>query len=76
MSQDFTACKKNTSKYEQRCLEGQIHSLLRQVPPDLLLDGSAGRLAREIWWTNEEYYPVDIIPPCFSMLINQLTCWP
>jgi hypothetical protein len=38
----------------------------------LLLDGSAGRIARELWWTNEEYYPVDIIPPCFSMLINQL----
>jgi hypothetical protein len=28
-----------------------------------------GRLARELWWTNQEFSPVDIIPPWFSMLI-------
>jgi hypothetical protein len=27
---------------------------------------------REFWWTNEEFYPVDIIPPWFSMFIYHL----
>jgi hypothetical protein len=26
-------------------------------------------IARELWWTNQEYYPVYIIPPWFSMLL-------
>jgi hypothetical protein len=38
----------------------------------LLVDDSAGRVAREIWWTKEEFSPVDIIPPWFSMLIYHL----
>jgi hypothetical protein len=25
--------------------------------------------ARELWWTNQEFYPADIIPPWFSMHI-------
>jgi hypothetical protein len=33
--------------------------------PSLLLDDSAGRIARELWWTNPEFYPVDITPPWF-----------
>jgi hypothetical protein len=35
----------------------------------LLLDDSAGRIARELWWMNQEFSPLDIIPPWFSMLI-------
>jgi hypothetical protein len=42
------------------------------VPPALLLDESTGRIATGIWWANEKYFPVDIIPPCFSMLIYYL----
>jgi hypothetical protein len=29
-------------------------------------------IAREFWRTNHEFYPVDIIPPWFSMLIYDL----
>jgi hypothetical protein len=32
----------------------------------------AGMIARELWWTNQEFYLVDIIPPWFSMLIYHL----
>jgi hypothetical protein len=30
------------------------------------------RIARGLWWTNQELSPVDIIPPRFSMLIYHL----
>jgi hypothetical protein len=63
---------KITYKYEKRYLEGQIHHFRRQVPIDLLLDVSDGMLARELWWTNQQFFPVDIIPPCFSMCIYHL----
>jgi hypothetical protein len=43
-----------------------------QVPLDLLLDASAGRIARELWWMNQNFSPVDIIPPWFSMLMYHL----
>jgi hypothetical protein len=33
----------------------------------LLLDDTAGRIAREFWWTNQEFSSVDIILPWFSM---------
>jgi hypothetical protein len=62
MLQDFTACKKIISTYKQRYFEGQIHNFLRQVPSDLLLCDSDGRIARGLWWTNQEFYPVSIIP--------------
>jgi hypothetical protein len=26
-------------------------------------------IARELWWTNQKFSPVDIIPPWFFMLI-------
>jgi hypothetical protein len=39
------------------------------VSPALLLDDSADRIAGELWWTNQEFFPVDIFPPLFSMLI-------
>jgi hypothetical protein len=37
----------------------------------LLPDESAGRIAREIWWKNQQF-SVDIIPPWFSILIYHL----
>jgi hypothetical protein len=51
---NFTVCKTIT-KQEQRYFEDEIHKFLLQVPPDLLLDDSAGRIAIELWWTNEEF---------------------
>jgi hypothetical protein len=33
---------------------------------------TAGRVARQLWWTNQDFSPVDIIPPQFSMLIYHL----
>jgi hypothetical protein len=33
---------------------------------------SAGRIARELWCTNQKFFPVDIIPPWFSMLSYHL----
>jgi hypothetical protein len=34
----------------------------------LLLDDSIGRITKGLWWTNQEFSPVDIIPRSFSML--------
>jgi hypothetical protein len=41
---------------------------------------TAGRIARELWWTNLEFSSVDIIPPWFSTVIYHLgdehqACW-
>jgi hypothetical protein len=33
---------------------------------------AAGRIARELWLTNQEFSPVNIIPPWFSMFIYHL----
>jgi hypothetical protein len=55
-------CKKSLQSMKQRYFEGKIHNSLSQVPPNLLLHISAGRIAREL-------SPVDIIPPWFTMLI-------
>jgi hypothetical protein len=33
---------------------------------------SAGSIARELWWTNQEFSSVDIILPWFSMLVCYL----
>jgi hypothetical protein len=41
------------------------------VPPVLLLDDIGG-ISRELWWTIQEFSPVDIIPSWFSMLIYYL----
>jgi hypothetical protein len=32
----------------------------------------AGRIARELWWTNQEFSPLYIIPPWFSILMYRL----
>jgi hypothetical protein len=53
---NFYGIKKSLT-YEKRYFEGHIHNFLRQVPPDLLLDESASRIARELWWTNQELSP-------------------
>jgi hypothetical protein len=49
--------KKNAS-------QGQIHHF-----PRLVLEDSAGRIARELWWTNQEFSAVDIIQLWFFLLI-------
>jgi hypothetical protein len=33
---------------------------------------TAGTIAKQLWWRNQEFYPVDIIPSLFSMLIYQV----
>jgi hypothetical protein len=33
---------------------------------------TAGSIARELWWTNKELFPVNIIAPWFYMLIHHL----
>jgi hypothetical protein len=38
----------------------------------LLLDDSALRTSGEHWWTNKNVFPVDIIPPRFSMHMYHL----
>jgi hypothetical protein len=38
----------------------------------LLLDESAGRIARGLWWTNQEFSPVNIIPSWFFMFMYHL----
>jgi hypothetical protein len=43
-------------------------SLPSPVPHALLLDDS-GRFGKEFWWTSQEFYPVDIIPPWLLMFI-------
>jgi hypothetical protein len=58
--------------HKQRYFTGQIHHFVCQVPPNLLLDDSVGRIARKLWWTNQEISLVNIIPPWFSMLIYHL----
>jgi hypothetical protein len=38
----------------------------------MLLDDSAVRIARELWWKNQEFCPVEIISPWFFMLVYHL----
>jgi hypothetical protein len=57
-----------TYKNEQNTSQGQIHYSLRRSFC-LLLDESAGRIARELWWTNHKLSSVDVSPPWYSMLI-------
>jgi hypothetical protein len=58
---------KTTSKYEQILRKAKF-IISFASSSCLLLDGSADRISRELWWTNQ--FPlVDIIPPWLSMLI-------
>jgi hypothetical protein len=34
-----------------------------------MLEDFADRIARELWWTNQEFDPFDIVPPWLSILI-------
>jgi hypothetical protein len=59
--------RKSLASMNKNCSQGQIrHSFARSSY--LLPDDSAGRIDRELWWTNQELPFVDIIPPWFSML--------
>jgi len=40
------------------------------------VDDSAGRITREFLWPNQEFSPVDIIPPWLSKLISPGGWWP
>jgi hypothetical protein len=62
----------NFSKYEQRYIVRPNSSYSLPVHPALLLDNPACRIARKLWWTNQEFSHVSIISPCFSMLIYHL----
>jgi hypothetical protein len=38
----------------------------------LLVGDSAGRIARELLWTNQEFFLINIIPAWFSMFLYHL----
>jgi hypothetical protein len=48
-------------------LQGQIRHTSCLLP-----DNSTGWIARELWWTNQEFSSVDIITPWLSMLMYHL----
>jgi hypothetical protein len=56
---------KNLFEVWTKIFQKQNSYFPRQVPPDLLLDISARRIARELLWTSQ-FSRVDIIPPWFS----------
>jgi hypothetical protein len=69
---DFMACKKYLASMKKNAVQGQ-----NLIPfahfSCFLLDDSAGKTARELWWTNQEFPSVDIIiPPTFFMLMYHL----
>jgi hypothetical protein len=59
---------KDSYEYE-RYFEGKIYHFLRRV---LLprYQMTAVRITRGLWWANQQFCPVDSIPPWFSMLIS------
>jgi hypothetical protein len=62
--------EKNHFEYEQRYFEGQIHNFLRPfflLATRWLLVGLP-----ELWWTNQGFSSVDVIPQRFPMLIYHL----
>jgi hypothetical protein len=71
--------KKTLASINKNILQGQILIPFSRFPC-LLPDDSTGRIAKEVYWTNKEFSPVDTIPPWVSMLIyhqgnKQQTCW-
>jgi hypothetical protein len=58
------------SKYEESYIVRPNSSSHSPIPPALQIDDSTGRISRELWETNCELSPVDIIPPLFSMLMS------
>jgi hypothetical protein len=61
----------NTFKYEEIGRKEKL--IFLPVLPALLLEDSAGRIARELWWPNREFSTVVIIPPLFSMFIYAIS---
>jgi hypothetical protein len=62
---------KSPLKYE-RDIVWQSQTFPSSFTPALLLDNSAGGTARELWRKNQEFFPVGIIRPWFSMDIYHL----
>jgi hypothetical protein len=44
-------------------LRRKIKHFIRHIPPASVLDDSAGRIFRELWWMNQKFCPVGIIAP-------------
>jgi hypothetical protein len=59
--------KKSLASMNKNTSQAKFLFLLPIHPALYLM--TAGRFARELWWTNQEFSSVDIIPPWFSMLI-------
>jgi hypothetical protein len=64
MSYDFTACKQsfrstNTDISKSKFIISFSKFLL------ICYQMTTGRIAKELWWANQEFSPVDIIPPLF-----------
>jgi hypothetical protein len=72
MSQDFMACNESLASMNKSTFQGRILIPFAQSLR-LLPDSITGRIARELWWMNQEFSSVNIIiiitPPRFSMLI-------
>jgi hypothetical protein len=66
----FYGMLNNPLKYEWDTSQGKIHHFFRQFLLRCYLV-TAGRIARYLWQTNQ-FSPVDIITPWFSMLIYYL----
>jgi hypothetical protein len=66
MSYDFTACKNSLASMEKTLRKTKFSFLSPILPACYLV--TAGKIEREIWWINQEFSSVDIIPPWFSML--------
>jgi hypothetical protein len=62
---------KNHSKHEIDIRRLNL-PFLSPVHSALILDDSAGKRSRELWWTNWEFSRVNIIVQWFSMLIYHL----
>jgi hypothetical protein len=66
---DLTAYNKNHLQVCREILRKAKFSLFSPIPPGCY-HMTAGRTARELWWTNREFCSVDIIPPWFWVMDN------
>jgi hypothetical protein len=58
---------KITWKVQTKILHKAKFIISFTCPSCLLLDDSAGRIVQELWWTNQDFPFVDMIPPWFSI---------
>jgi hypothetical protein len=58
--------KKSLANMNKDTFQGQIHHSLH------LFQMTAGRLTRELWYTSQEFFSIDIIPPWFFILTYHL----